>query len=218
MSDDDIAPSTSTRDRLLKAALDCFLEDDYHNVTTRHIAAKADANVSMIRYYFGNKEGLYEEMIRETYAPVLAALDGDMLSSTSGFSELLNLYYHAMLERPEFPKLILKILALKQAPGKRFIEQLLERGRVQGARKVKALKERQQIDPAIDPDILRLTFVSLAMTPLLLKDIYEKQLGRPFDAAFLDALAVLNGRLISAALLQPGEVDDTTLLDQGATP
>jgi len=29
-----------------------------HRVTTRLIAEKAGANISMIRYYFGNKEGL----------------------------------------------------------------------------------------------------------------------------------------------------------------
>ena len=38
------------RTRLVRAALDCFLADDYHRVTTRLIAEKAGANVSMIRY------------------------------------------------------------------------------------------------------------------------------------------------------------------------
>jgi len=30
----------------------------------------------MIRYYFGSKEGLYEEMIRDTLGPPLDVLDG----------------------------------------------------------------------------------------------------------------------------------------------
>lgn len=50
------------RARLLKAALDCFLACEYRKGTTRLIAEQADANVSMIRYCFGNKEGLCEEM------------------------------------------------------------------------------------------------------------------------------------------------------------
>jgi AcrR family transcriptional regulator len=58
--------SDPVRERLLKAALDCFLSDEYNKVTTRLIAEKADANISMIRYYFSNKEGLYEEMISDT--------------------------------------------------------------------------------------------------------------------------------------------------------
>jgi AcrR family transcriptional regulator len=67
--------------RLLKAALDCFLADDYARVTTRLIAERANANVSMIRYYFGSKEGLYEEMIRHTLNPMLAAFNGHLFST-----------------------------------------------------------------------------------------------------------------------------------------
>lgn len=188
------------RGRLVKAALDCFLADDYHRVTTRRIAERAGANVSMIRYYFGSKEGLYEEMIRETLNPLLEVLDGQMLSSTAGFTDFLRLYYHTMSARPEFPKLILKVLALNHGPGRRFIQQLLERGRTRGARKVADLKAIGQIGPTIDPDILRMAFVSLAMTPMLLKGIFEEQMERPMDATFLEQLAAFNGRLFYAGL------------------
>jgi AcrR family transcriptional regulator len=193
-------PPDPVRTRLLKAALECFLADEYHKVTTRLIAEKADANISMIRYYFGSKEGLYEEMIRDTLSPLLDVLDGPMLSSTGGITSFLRLYYDTMTERPEFPKLILKVLALNQGPGRRFIQQLLERGRTRGARKVVDLKTQGLIDPAVDPDIIRMAFVSLAMTPMLLKDIFEEQMGQAMDAAFIEDLANFNGRLFTAGL------------------
>ncbi len=186
--------------RLLKAALECFLADEYHKVTTRLIADKANANVSMIRYYFGNKEGLYEEMIRATLKPLLDMLDGRMLSEVGGFAEFLRLYYDTMSKHPEFPKLILKVLALNQGPGRRFVLQLLERGRTRGAQKVEELKTGGHIDAALDPDIVRMAFVSLAMTPMLLKDIFEEQRGGTMDEAFLDELALFNGRLLVAGM------------------
>jgi AcrR family transcriptional regulator len=188
------------RERLLKAALDSFLSDDYHKVTTRLIAEKAGTNISMIRYYFGNKEGLYEEMIRNTMTPLLDVLDGQTLASVSGFKDFLQLYYETMYRRPEFPKLILKVLALNQGPGRRFIQQLLERGRTRGAKKVEHLKSTGQVLPSLDPDIVRMAFVSLAMTPMLLKDIFEEQMGRSMDSAFLEKLAAFNGHLFSAGL------------------
>lgn len=194
----DAEPVESVRTRLIQAALDCFLADDYHRVTTRSIAQRAGANISMIRYYFGNKEGLYEEMIRDTLAPLLAVLDGPLLTSTAGFADYLRLYYATMSSRAEFPKLILKVLALNQGPGRRFIQQLLQRGRTRGASKVAALKANGLADASTDPDILRMAFVSLAMTPLLLKDIFEEQMARPMDAAFMDAMAAFNGRLFAA--------------------
>lgn len=193
-------PTEPVRSRLLKAALECFLADEYHKVTTRRIAEKAGANISMIRYYFGSKEGLYEEMIRETLSPLLDVLDGQLLSTTQGFSEFFRLYYATMTERPDFPKLILKVLALNQGPGRRFIQQLLERGRTQGARKVADWKSQGQMPAAIDPDIVRLAFVSLAMTPMLLKSLFEEQIGHPMDSDFLENLAQFNGRLFSAGL------------------
>jgi len=188
------------RERLLKAALDSFLADEYHKVTTRLIAEKAGANVSMIRYYFGNKEGLYEEMIKETLNPLLEVLDGKMLDTFDGLKGYFSLYYQTMSKQPEFPKLILKVLALNQGPGRRFIQQLLERGRTRGAKKVNELKSAGYVSPSLDPDIVRMAFVSLAMMPMLLKDIFEEQMGRTMNEAFLEQLAAFNGHLFAAGL------------------
>jgi AcrR family transcriptional regulator len=190
----------SIRERLLKAALDCFLADDYHKVSTRKIAEQADANISMIRYYFGNKEGMYEEMIRETLDPMLSALDDEKFKSADGFTDFLRLYYETMSIKPEFPRLILKVLALNQGPGRRFIQQLLERGRTRGARNVEQMKANGQIAPSVDPDVLRMTFVSMALTPILLKDIFEEQMGKEMDTEFLNSFASFNGNLLSAGL------------------
>jgi AcrR family transcriptional regulator len=189
----------------LKAALDGFLAHDYHEVTTRHIAERAGTNVSMIRYYFGNKSGLYEEMIRDTMRPLMDALDSGTLASTEGFAALFRLYYRIMGSRPEFPKLILKVLALNQGPGRSFLEEFLKKGRVRGARRLRDLKSSGQVDGAMDPDVVRMAFVSLAMMPMLLKEIFEKQLGRPLDEGFLDALAAFNGHLFAAGLTTGGK-------------
>lgn len=193
-------PTDPIRARLLKAALDCFLADEYHRVTTRRIAERAGANISMIRYYFGSKEGLYEEMIRDTMGPLLDELDGPMLTSERGFADFLRLYYRTMSTRPEFPKLVLKVLALNQGPGRRFIQQLIERGRTRGTNRINDLKMQGRVAPSVDADVFRMAFVSLAMTPMLLKDIFEEQLGRTMDATYLDALADFNGHLFAAGL------------------
>ncbi len=87
------------------------MSDEYYKVSTRMIAEQASANSSMISYYFGNKEGLYEEMIREALHPLLEVLDGQTLTLLGGFKDLLHLYYDTMATQPEFPKLFLKVPA-----------------------------------------------------------------------------------------------------------
>ena len=200
MSTRDDAASPPVRERLIRAAMDCFLNDEYHEVTTRQIAAAAGANVSMIRYYFGNKEGLYEEMIRHTLQPLLDVLESSLLASTGGFAEYFRIYYRTMQANPRFPALILKVLALNQGPGRRFIYQLLERGRRKGRETVDRLKATGDVEPTADPDVVRIAFVSLAMMPMLIKPVFETQMEREMDPAFLEALAAFNGRLFSAGL------------------
>ncbi len=192
---------TSVADRLIKAAMSCFLDDEYHQVTTRQIASKADTNISMIRYYFGNKEGLYEEMIKQTLQPLIDILDTEMLKTEHGFNEYFKIYYNTMLKNPKFPALILKVLAMNQGPGKRFVQQLLERGRVQGRIRLEGLQALGLVAKSIDPDTVRIAFVSLAMMPMLLKNIFEEELGETMGTAYFNTLAEFNGSLISAGLL-----------------
>jgi len=45
-----------------------------------------------------------------------------------------------------------------------------------------------------------MAFVSLAMMPMLLKDIFEEQMGRAMDSAFIETLANFNGWLFTAGL------------------
>jgi TetR/AcrR family transcriptional regulator, regulator of cefoperazone and chloramphenicol sensitivity len=51
--------STEPRQRLLHAALKCFAEHGFEKTSTRLIAQEAQANVAAIRYYFGDKAGIY---------------------------------------------------------------------------------------------------------------------------------------------------------------
>ncbi len=185
----------SVREKLIQAAHTCFLDGDYHQVSTRRIAETAGVNVSMIRYYFGSKGGLYEAMLKATLEPFLEALDGRLLETPGGFESFFHIYYQTMSATPAFPKLLLKVLTLQQGPGKRFLLNLLERGRRTGAQTVNALKLRKQVDQGIEADIVRLSFVSLAMMPMLLMDVLEAQRGSKVDASFLNALATFNGRL-----------------------
>ncbi|MEZ8227021.1 TetR/AcrR family transcriptional regulator [Vibrio splendidus] len=192
--------SERTPKLLIDAALKCFLRDDYHKVTTRQIASKAGVNASMIRYYFGSKEGLFEDMIRETLTPLIDAMASPEMSQMEGFKGFFKLYYDTMSVNPEFPILILKIMALNQGPGKSVLKQLFERGRSTGTNTVGRLKINQEIASGIDFDVLRIAFVSLAMTPMLVKNVFEENIEKEMDAEFLDKLATFNAQLLMKGL------------------
>lgn len=61
------------RQRLLRAALKLFAEKGFAKTSTRAIALSAGANIGAIRYYFGDKAGLY----RAVFGDPLGNPDGD---------------------------------------------------------------------------------------------------------------------------------------------
>ena len=59
----------NTRTRLLKAAAEVFAEHGYENATIRQICTRADANVALVNYHFGDKLELYTEVLRFSLQP-----------------------------------------------------------------------------------------------------------------------------------------------------
>jgi AcrR family transcriptional regulator len=60
-----LSPShPDTRQRVLDAAGEVFAEQGYRAATVRSICERAGANVAAINYYFGDKDRLYEAVVR----------------------------------------------------------------------------------------------------------------------------------------------------------
>jgi TetR/AcrR family transcriptional regulator, regulator of cefoperazone and chloramphenicol sensitivity len=57
-----------TRQRILDAATRLFSEDGFRRVTVRQICREAHANVASVNYYFGDKLGLYREIVQGALA------------------------------------------------------------------------------------------------------------------------------------------------------
>jgi AcrR family transcriptional regulator len=55
-----------TRARLIEAAAEVFAEAGYQQAKIRQICARAGANIALVNYYFGDKLGLYTEVLRQS--------------------------------------------------------------------------------------------------------------------------------------------------------
>jgi AcrR family transcriptional regulator len=60
-------PALDTRHRLEEAALLVFAKKGFDGAGLREIAGLAKANIAMIQYHFGGKEGLYREALRYAF-------------------------------------------------------------------------------------------------------------------------------------------------------
>lgn len=60
--------SPETRAALIDAALHCFAKYGYEATSIRLVASMAGKNASLIFYHFGNKEGLYRQVVEDLLA------------------------------------------------------------------------------------------------------------------------------------------------------
>jgi len=63
-----------TREKLLAAAHELFVERADHTASVSEICARADVNVAMVKYCFGNKDGLLDALLER----VLSRLTGEI--------------------------------------------------------------------------------------------------------------------------------------------
>ena len=114
-----------TRDRLLRTAARLFAERGFRKVTVREICRAARANVAAVNYHFGDKLGLYREVLQLATDVLQATTDaarqaGEGCSADEKLRRFVHVHLRRMLgERDDwFPRLINREVA-DPTPGAR---------------------------------------------------------------------------------------------------
>ena len=106
---------SDARVALITEAQRFFHKQSYHNVSTRQIAENTGVDVARFRYYFGNKAGLFETMVRETAAPMFSrmrqAVEEGQVESRNG---VVSTFYREMSTGPNLPTLIFRSMKLDE--------------------------------------------------------------------------------------------------------
>ena len=98
--------------RLLAAARQIFAKKGYYGATVREIVAVAGVTKPVLYYYFGNKEGIYFQLIREPFAKFDALLNDSLQGRGSAKARLEQLCDHLFYLFTEH----LELLNLIQGP------------------------------------------------------------------------------------------------------
>jgi TetR/AcrR family transcriptional regulator, regulator of cefoperazone and chloramphenicol sensitivity len=95
-----VGADSETRARVLSVATRLFAANGFQKVTVREICGDAEANVAAVNYHFGDKLGLYREVLggaieamRQTTE--IARRDGEGRSA----EERLRIYIHTFMDR-----------------------------------------------------------------------------------------------------------------------
>lgn len=201
---------SDTRARLIHAARCLFVAQPYTKVSTRMLAAHAGSNAAMIRYYFVDKAGLFESMIKETFEPLLEQMR--QIVSAPGelkIAELFLRYYQVMGPHPDLPKLMLRSMMDPQTTENRLVARVFAEFMQSAIQLIgQSLQQPQHLQHGVDAQLARLSLISLAVFPFIAPPLTLNSQGIELNTEFLTRLAHHNQRLVSQGLFKLATTED----------
>ncbi len=157
--------STDARSKLVLAALHVFAEKGFEGATTREICEQAGVNISAIRYYFGDKAGLYRTAFTEPMGDKPCHFSIETYAGQP-LPEALGLFFKAFLEplkKGEALRLVMKLHFREMLePTGVWQQEIDSEIKPQHAAMLAMLKQHLGIN-RIDNDLHRLAFAIIGM-------------------------------------------------------
>ncbi len=153
-----------TRQRLLEAAGEVFAEHGFRAATIREICGRADMNIAAVNYYFRDKEGLYEEVLKYAHRRALEAYPAEPPAGDDvSHEERLRVFIRSFLNRilgPGRPAWHGKLMAREIVEPTAALDALVE----QSIRPLQAILLgiiRELVEPGVSEWVLRLCSISV---------------------------------------------------------
>lgn len=194
--------SPDLRERLLDAAIACYVRDGIAATSLRAIAAEAAVTPALLHYYFGDKTQLQQAVVEERLMPAFASLREPLLRAGDDVAALVAAFVRGIgdlvARRPWLPSLwVREVLceggALRELLLTRIAPQLPQLL----AQRFAAAQHGGRLNQDLDPRLLVVSLVGLTLFPAAGAPIWR----RLFDADDLDVEALCDHTI---ALLDRG--------------
>ena len=150
-----------TRERILDAALEEFAAKGFAGARVDLIARRARINKRMLYHYFGDKEGLFREVLRKKMTERSAWI----ASAPEDPAERLPFWFELAWRDPEWIRL-LEWEALQWGDEKVIDENRRREAFAGAVDRFRQMQERGVVSPAFDPGQLLLSMMALTAYPL----------------------------------------------------
>ncbi|CAH0539117.1 TetR/AcrR family transcriptional regulator [Vibrio marisflavi] len=198
--------------KLLECACHLFATMPYEKVSIRLVSLKAGVSSSLIRYYFGDKEGLLEEVVQSVVFPIYSRVHSLAENTTyDSFIELFEGLYAELTKGSYLPKIVFQFMVMPPSDSKR---QLVERIIAECSKPLQdvifeQLVENKILRPDVDPSLCRLSWLSLMMFPFIVPPALMKLHDMELTDEFLDRFFRHNMNLMMHGFIQaPVHIDN----------
>ncbi|NVK42738.1 MAG: TetR/AcrR family transcriptional regulator [Oceanospirillaceae bacterium] len=184
-------------ERLLDSAAELFLERDFHGVSIRELAQRAGTSSGMIRYYFTNKQGLFEAMLKREYDRILNILK-DIINQEElvDFVDTMHRVMQVYEKNPNFPRFIVKTYLLRHGPGTQIIKDFFQLEKRIVSSWVRDVIAQGKVDRDANAEVVRIAFMSLTLLPSLMIDTLKESYSEQGYAEFRDQYVAIAGNMV----------------------
>ena len=197
------ATKTDNRAKLMTAARTLFVVNDYNKVSIRAIAAEANLDPGLIRYYFKSKLGLFNAMLKEISAPLMAQFSvvGNQLNDATPYI-IMQTYYRIMSQNPDFPKLVFRIASMQPTDVNQELKNILKDIlQPKNLNLFSRLQDNGTLDDNVDPKCAYLSFLSMMIFPFLIPDLFKSAMDISITPEFMEHLAEQNNQLLHQGIV-----------------
>jgi TetR/AcrR family transcriptional regulator len=188
---DRVRDAERSRRRILDAALGEFGDKGYEGARVREIARRAGVNAQLISYYFGGKEGLFDELIQRWHHQ-----EAEIEQRNLPLAELAVEYLRALIDNPDLTRIFIRE-GLSSAPGPPWGTS--REG--PDAPEVDDFRRRQaagEIAADLDPAYFLIALMGITSAPVTMPGEIERICGVKADSPeFADAFAEQLRRIVA---------------------
>lgn len=185
------ATAVGARRRLLDAAATAFATGGFAGTSLRSIADQAEVTPAMVSYYFGDKAGLLEAVLRDGFALVLDAMNRSLRASDSTRAPVQALvagYLEALNAHPWLPRIVVQEVISRDTPlRKLFVEQFAYEALKLAVPLLRQEQRAGRLRDDLDTRLTVISVVGMCVFPYIAEPLLGQLLDYRIDDAFAGA-------------------------------
>jgi TetR/AcrR family transcriptional regulator len=196
------------RTLLIQAAAPLFAERGVAATSLRAVALRAGVTPAMVAYYFQDKAGLFEAVVRTGLTRVLTAMrelvDSD--SDAEFVPRLIRTYLGVLSADPWIPQILIREVVSRDTPLRRMFQEEF------AAKAVELIAPRIQLEISagrlrrdLEPRFVLLSVVGMCLFPFVAQPVLGPLLNLHLDGDFGEQFADHTARLLLAGVRVPGD-------------
>ncbi|MGE0623329.1 MAG: TetR/AcrR family transcriptional regulator [Pseudomonadales bacterium] len=178
------------RNTLIRTAAGLFAEHGFDGTSLRQVAEGAGVTPAMVAYYFRDKSGLMEAVVRAGLEHLLSVVRGAVDTHEPGrFTEVLvRSYVSAVVREPWIPQLLIREVISKETPLRTlFMEEFARRAIELVPPRLAEEIRRGSLRADLDPRFAILSLVGMCLFPVIAQPVLGPLLGYELNEAFAAA-------------------------------